>query len=340
MVKQTLHRINILIIMAALLFSFGTFAQGTGWEQYKQRFLLPDGRVVDTGNNNISHTEGQGFAMLLAVYNNDRTAFDSMWRWTHATLYREDIGLYSWRYEPSKPDPISDKNIASDGDIFIAWALLEGGNKWQVKSYLDASAAIQRSLLRHTLIKYAGYNLMLPGVTGFRQADSVIINPSYFVFPAWEAFFEDSQLLVWKNLIDDGMAITQKMAFGKARIPTDWVTLRENGQMAPANGWPARFGFDAVRVPLYIRWYQVNSPALQPFARFWRGYPRMATPAWVDVLTGQRSSYNQSVGMRAIRDLVVGDAGPLLNRLDPGEDYYSASLHLLAFWSQRDLLFR
>ncbi len=44
----------------------------TAWERYKARFMMPDGRIIDTANGNVSHTEGQGFAMLLAVANNDR----------------------------------------------------------------------------------------------------------------------------------------------------------------------------------------------------------------------------------------------------------------------------
>ncbi len=26
--------------------------------------MMPDGRIIDTANGNVSHTEGQGFAML------------------------------------------------------------------------------------------------------------------------------------------------------------------------------------------------------------------------------------------------------------------------------------
>ena len=33
-------------------------------ERYKARFMMPDGRIIDTANGNVSHTEGQGFAML------------------------------------------------------------------------------------------------------------------------------------------------------------------------------------------------------------------------------------------------------------------------------------
>ena len=96
----------------------------TAWESYKSRFMMPDGRIIDTGNGNVSHTEGQGFAMLLAVGNNDRPAFDKLWQWTDKTLRNKDNGLFYWRYNPVAPNPVADKNDATDGDTLIAWALL------------------------------------------------------------------------------------------------------------------------------------------------------------------------------------------------------------------------
>jgi endoglucanase len=330
--------IQAVIVVLGLLFSLCAQAQDDGWEQYKQRFLLPDGRIIDTGNNNVSHTEGQGFAMLLAVYNNDRPTFDKIWQWTRSTLYRSDIGLFSWRFEPGKADPITDKNTATDGDIFIAWALLEADKKWGDRGYHVASAQIQKALLRHTVVNYAGYHVMLPGVSGFKQTEAVIVNPSYFIFPAWQAFYQDSHLLLWKTLREDGLSLIGKMQFGKTQLPTDWVALEANGQMAPASAWPPRFGFDAVRVPLYVHWYQNNSPLLRPFASFWRSHhDHQAIPAWIDVLSGKRAEYNQNQGMSAVRNLVLGNRGLLTSQLDPGEDYYSASLYLLTYWSQRSL---
>ena len=73
-------------------------------ESYKSRFMMPDGRIIDTGNGNVSHTEGQGFAMLLAVANNDRPAFDKLWQWTDKTLRNKDNGLFYWRYNPVEPN--------------------------------------------------------------------------------------------------------------------------------------------------------------------------------------------------------------------------------------------
>lgn len=48
------------------------------WQSYKARFVTAQGRVVDTGNGNISHSEGQGYGMLLAVAANDRETFNDL----------------------------------------------------------------------------------------------------------------------------------------------------------------------------------------------------------------------------------------------------------------------
>ena len=50
------------------------------WPAFKARYMAPEGRIVDTGNGGISHSEGQGYGMLLAEAAGDRAAFDRLWR--------------------------------------------------------------------------------------------------------------------------------------------------------------------------------------------------------------------------------------------------------------------
>ena len=37
------------------------------YETFKTRLISPDGRVIDTFNGGVSHSEGQGWGMLMAV---------------------------------------------------------------------------------------------------------------------------------------------------------------------------------------------------------------------------------------------------------------------------------
>ena len=76
----------------------GTLRDATAWTAWKARFVTDAGRVVDTGNQGISHSEGQGFGMLLAVAANDRPTFERIWGWTRANRMVRDDQLLAWRW--------------------------------------------------------------------------------------------------------------------------------------------------------------------------------------------------------------------------------------------------
>lgn len=100
------------------------------WECFRERFIAPEGRVVDSGNQGISHSEGQGVGMLAAAQFNDRVTFDRLSSWTRRTLRRSSDHLHSWRYRPEAEIPVDDPNNATDGDLLIAFALLRGADRW------------------------------------------------------------------------------------------------------------------------------------------------------------------------------------------------------------------
>lgn len=307
----------------------------TAWERYKARFMMPDGRIIDTANGNVSHTEGQGFAMLLAVANNDRPAFDKLWQWTDNTLRNKSNGLFYWRYNPVAPDPIADKNNASDGDTLIAWALLRSQKQWQDKRYAIASDAITAALLKSTVVTFAGRQVMLPGVKGFNLNDHLNLNPSYFIFPAWRAFAERTHLTAWRTLQSDGQALLGQMGWGKSHLPSDWVALRADGKMLPAKEWPPRMSFDAIRIPLYLSWADPHSALLAPWKAWMQSYPRLQTPAWINVSTNEVAPWYMAGGLLAVRDLTLGEPQEA-PQIDDKDDYYSASLKLLVWLAKQD----
>jgi endo-1,4-beta-D-glucanase Y len=65
-------------------------------ERFLDRYVEDDGRVVrhDQGGDTVS--EGQAYALLLAVAADDEERFARVWRWTDANLRRHD-GLLAWR---------------------------------------------------------------------------------------------------------------------------------------------------------------------------------------------------------------------------------------------------
>ncbi|MEH3106284.1 MAG: glycosyl hydrolase family 8 [Sphingomonas fennica] len=301
------------------------------WDDWKRRFLTKDGRVVDTGNGGISHSEGQGYGLILAEAAGDRRAFEQIWRWTETVLARRDARLFSWRFDATATPAVSDVNNATDGDLLIAWGLMRAARRWRVAKWEAASRAIRIAIASELVAAIQGRIVLLPGFQGFVSDKRTQLNPSYYVWPALDAFRAADPEGPWGDVIADGEALLAEARFGANRLPTDWIDLDPQAGVRPAEGRPARFGYDAVRVPLYLAWSGRQAP-LAPFRAWW------ATPAnrvaWVDVLSGERASEPLSAGGTAVAGLALGQAlavpaGPM--------DYYTMTLALLAAAARREM---
>ena len=302
------------------------------WSAFKAAYVAADGRVVDTGNGGVSHSEGQGYGMLLAEAHGDRAAFDRLWGWTGANLMREDVRLFRWRYDPKAAQAVADPNNATDGDIFIAWALLRAAKRWKAPRYAADSRAIRAAIAQRLVAEIGGRQVLLPGLDGFRQKDAVIYNPSYFILPALRDFAAADPDGPWDRLVRDGLSVSRDAQFGDHALPVDWVRIDASGAVTPDPSRPPRFGFDAVRAPLYLVWGGVTGQAPATTAgRFWRGYEGSdwPPPAWVDVQSGDKAAFPLSPGGQAVARLVA-DLPAQKHKAAAPEDYYSAALGLLA----------
>lgn len=305
------------------------------WLGFRERFVTPEGRVVDTGNQHISHSEGQGWAMLCAVRAEDRAAFGRLHAWSMRVLKRPGDELFSWRFRPGVG--VDDPNNATDGDLFIAWALLEAGERWGVADWKAQGAAMARDILR-LLVRPAGEHLaLLPAVRGFDRPGQLVLNPSYYAFPALRALALAAPDPAWLQLVVDGLSLLRRGRFGRWRLPPDWLAVqRLDGRLSPASGWPARFSYDAVRVPLYLAWAGMyEEPGVTGPAAFWGEHPRRALPAWTDLSSNNLSPYPASPGIEAIAQLsrAVSGMNPILSAhsraMSGPQDYYSSILGLL-----------
>lgn len=319
----------VLALTAACSTGIPSHAEPAGgwWRLYKQRFLDRSGRVIDTGNGGVSHSEGQGYGMVLAVLSNDRDAFAAMARWTEATLGVAGDDLYAWRYDPRQAKPVSDPNNATDGDILIAWALALAGERWRNPDYADRSAALRAAIRRDCVAERHGRAWLLPGRTGFVSAQDVTLNPSYYVWPALDMFARLDGAGTWGGVLASGETLLTQARFGPLYLPCDWVDVSGPASFAPARNKPPRFGYDAIRVPLYA--LLANRPALAaPATAWWRAVlaQRRPIPAWIDVVTGEEANYALSSGGAAIVARATRGAAP--TQLD--SDYFSASLQMLA----------
>ncbi len=299
------------------------------WQAYVRQFVRPDGRVVDTGNGGISHTEGQGSGMLFALAFDDALHFERIWRWTRTHLRKTDNDLFAWRYDPSAAKPVTDWNNASDGDLMIAWALEEASRRWPNSGYGQEAARL-RSLIREKLVRrYADYTVLLPGRSGFERSDHLVLNLSYWVMPALKYFARLDPAGPWQVLITDGLRLLNEGRFGAWHLPPDWLAMDRKGNLKPAEDWPPRFGFDAVRIPLYCQWAGLgNLPALRAVRAYWHDWPG-TPPAWVNVLDGSVAGYPLSRGGLAVRAFSGHRWSAVSGAIGKDDDYYSSCLLMM-----------
>jgi len=244
--------------------------------------------VIDNGNGTISHSEGQGYGMLLASLNNDRETFDSLATWTAQTLARDDMALHSWKYDPRETVAVVDRNNATDGDILIAWAPARAAKQWNKPAYARSSAEIRSAIRTRLVVERAGHLVLLPGLEGFADAHRTVINPSYYIWSTLDAFASLDGDAVWAPVIDDGVKLLTAARFGPLALPVDWFEMAADGKLSPAHDKPPRFGFDAIRIPLYASAGRGMAVAEAVMA-WWRSTLSSGAqvPAWIDLQSGE-----------------------------------------------------
>jgi endo-1,4-beta-D-glucanase Y len=306
------------------------------WPAFRARYMTADGRILDTGAGGVSHSEGQGYGMILAEAAGDRASFDTLWTWTRETLLRDDRGLFSWRYDPSADPHVGDRNNATDGELLLAWGLLRGARRWREPAYAEAARKILAAVAADLVVQSALGSVLLPGLEGFRQGDDLVLNPSYWVWPALQAFAEADAQGPWAAAMAGGERLLQAARFGETGLPTDWVGVSAAGVVAPAQGRPPRYGYDAIRLPLYLAWAGRRAAALALASRWDAGPETTAPPAWIDVSTGERAPYAAAPGMAALARWIEGKPPMAAPAAEPAPDYYADALAALAQLAMRE----
>ena len=194
---------------------------------------------------------------------------------------------------------------------------------------------------RRLLVKTSGGLLLLPGAHGFKADDgTATVNPSYYIYPALKDFAGILPSPEWRRLRLDGLRLLADGRFGRWGLTPDWLDIGGDGAVSPAAKFPARFGFEAIRIPLYLIWgREANGERLASYLDFWNEFGGKPIPAWTDLTDNSVAPYAGSTGFQAIIQLVRGYGQPdppALPTIGHNDDYYSASLTLLAAVAQRD----
>ena len=301
----------------------------TRWSQFKARFIDPGGRVIDTQNNEMSHSEGQAYALLLAVHFNDPATFARVRSWTQRHLALRDDGLLMWSWD-AESQSVSDRNAASDAELIYAWAHWLGARRFQNPAYRGFAVRHFARIREALIVRRGGGTYLLPGPTGFTRDDRLTLNPSYWVFGAIDAAARaDSMPGIWEALATTGEKLLADARFGAGQLPADWVTTKGDGVYRPARDFDPHYGFEAIRIPLYlIGSGRSDHAAIASIAMHHRQHPGVIV--WnVESDTAVLSGAHAGVASIAALAICAVDNQRPSRTLDLSSDYYPASLQLL-----------
>ncbi|MBM3604873.1 MAG: glycosyl hydrolase family 5 [Alphaproteobacteria bacterium] len=309
-------------------------AKDDRWSQWTRSYVS-NGRVIDPQQGHISHSEGQGYGLLLAQAVGDRVLFEQIETWSQHHLAIRRDSLMVWKWVPGYGRNVADWHNATDGDLFRAWALLRAERDSGWIGYQEKAIAIAHDVADLCLAtdpRATDEWLLIPGAEAPQSAERVLFNPSYIMPRALRELgaAADEPMLI--RAADHGETVLAELA--AAGLLPDWVDITPSGFEKPSEH-DRKWGYDALRVPLYLAWSgHSDHPAVDRALKFLEhgSLPdHLVVEATAD---GQILAQSNKAGFRALHALARCKDIP--DQLPDGTDYYADTLLLLAQVAQRE----
>jgi len=251
-----------------------------------------DGRVVrrDQGGDTVS--EGQAYALLLAVAANDRRRFESIWNWTREHLQQQS-GLFAYRWTNGRADPTP----AADADLQTAWALALGGEHFGEPQWTQASRQIATAVAS-TEIGYddAGKPTLAAGPWAVQQGQPTVVEPGYWTPQAATALGKLTGDHRLQALPGADLHHLATLTDNGSRLPPDWAQVGGGADPRPIGARdgsaPVQAGPDGLRALVWTaadpagrtlagRWWPLIRTTAQDAPQVWTldGHPQQSDQA-------------------------------------------------------------
>ncbi|QEI07024.1 cellulase [Pigmentiphaga aceris] len=234
---QRLRRVGgVLAVLAATCLTTPAIAQGNAcpsaqWPLYQdflQRFVQPDGRVVDFSVPQLHSTsEGQSYGMFFALIARDADTFESLWRWSVGNLAGGDLSsrLPAWQWGKRQDGTwgVLDPNAASDADLWFAYVLLEAGRLWKRDDYIADAHTLLKRVAQDEVVAIPGLGqMLLPAPVGFALPDQLWrLNPSYMPVPVLRRLAAADKQTRWNEIASNTVRMLREAS--PKGFAADWV---------------------------------------------------------------------------------------------------------------------
>ena len=225
---------------------------------YKNFCTVEDATVTTMKFRACTVSEGIGYGMLLAYFNNDDDAFVRLWNYTRAMRENHNRKLMPWITASFDWSPV-DNSSATDADEDIATALILMYYRTGIQVYLqDAltfiNAIWDTEVNPTTKLLYSGDEDLWKG--------KPVYNLSYFSPVALRLFAAVDTQHDWKSVLDAMYAYMQLVQSKGTGVFPDWSDATATAANPPngAAGTNANtytwytFNKESVRIPWRIAW--------------------------------------------------------------------------------------
>lgn len=229
------------------------------WASYRHTFIQHDGRTIDPFRDQATTSEGQSYALLRAVWMDDRATFDNALIWTNSNLRVRGDHLfgYLWGQRADTTWGILDTSVASDADQDIALALLIAAQRWGDERYHTQAQEIIGDLWQAAVVEVRGRPYLTAGDWATAQP-APALNPSYLAPYAYRIFAKVDSAHPWASLVDTSYEVIAGCSSQpldqptSANLPPNWCAIdRTSGAfVAPKSTTQqldTNFGYDAFR---------------------------------------------------------------------------------------------
>ena len=235
------------------------------YSQWSQQFLVTKGdqSYVRTTSNSEETTvlsEAQSYGMLITVLaaqkgQASQSDFDSLYRY-YQNHRIEGTQLMSWKQVIKNDSETVDKQNATDGDLYIAYALLKAAQQWpkQAKNYQAQAKAILEDILAHNYNEETG--VLTVGNWANQDSEFYHLMRTSDTLPAqFQIFYEVTKDSKWLDIKEKMLQQLQTISSQtKTGLLPDFIWVDEQGTRVAdpktiESKYDGAYSYNACRLP-------------------------------------------------------------------------------------------
>jgi len=219
---------------------------------YRTNVIQPNGRVIDWQNKAVTHSEGIGYSLFFAVKMSDKDTFYKVFYWFKRNIPLNDKGLIPWLWGKNSKGGwgILDFNDATDGNLWIAYALLLGYEKWRDEEFKEFAINLIKNIKKYDVLLHKNCVFLLPASKFFVGSKSLTINPSYYAPFIFAKFYKYDKDPIWLELINQSFKIWYFVSVTPYHLFPEWIDI--DLKTCKVTKIYGIMGFNSIRIPIWI----------------------------------------------------------------------------------------